>query len=159
MQKSTFQLRQLLVPQGFMLVEAMLATITFAVVGMACLGALVYAQQSHVRSGERARAAFFAQEGLEAVRSLRDANADTVVDGVYGLQLVGSTWVLTGSSDEQGIFTRTVTITTSGADRQTVTIEVEWQRGGHALQTYTLTSLLSHWTVPIEPPPPETPPV
>lgn len=152
-------LNQSLQPRGFMLVEAMLATITFAIVGMALLGALMYAQQSHMRSGERTRAVFLAQEGMEVVRIIRNSDADLLVDGIYGLQLSGSSWTLVGSPEEIGIFTRTVTVTTSGADRQTVTVNVEWQQGGHSQQSYTLTSLLSHWAVPIELPPPETPPL
>ncbi|MDQ5952624.1 MAG: hypothetical protein QG626_753 [Patescibacteria group bacterium] len=146
-------------PQGFMLLEAMLATITFAIIGMALLGALVYAQQSFVRSGERVRAAFLAQEGLEAVRILRNADADALTDGVYGLALSGNVWTLTGAPDTQGIFTRTVTITTTGSDRKSVTTSITWSQNGRSEQSYALTSLLTRWNVPIEVPPPESPPL
>ena len=58
--------------KGFSLIEALLAISIFALLSAAIIGGIVYGQESASISGARFRAGLIAEEGLEAVRTMRD---------------------------------------------------------------------------------------
>jgi Tfp pilus assembly protein PilV len=141
--KSTYIKRLRLKQQqaGFSVVEVLLAATVFGLLATAVAGALVYGRISNANAGDHNRASLLAEEGLEAVRNIRDANFTNLADGTYGLVQSGGTWALSGSSDATGIFTRQVTISTIDATRKNVAVTVSWGSS----QSVTASGRMADW--------------
>lgn len=131
--------------KGFSVVEVLLAATVFAMLTSAVIGALVYGRSSTAGSGDRTRANMLADEGIEAARNIRDATYSNLADGTYGLVQSGNTWTLSGSSDTSDIFTRSVTIATSGTNRKTITSNVSWT-GAQGSGQVSVASELTNWS-------------
>lgn len=144
--------------RGFSPVEVLLAATVFAFLTTALIGAIIYGRSSTANAGDRVRAVQIADEGIEAVRNLRDAAYANLTDGTYGLTQSGNQWVLSGSSDVTGIYTRQITLASVDATRKTVTATVTWPQGTSTAQVNT-TSRLTNWLAAITPPAPTTGPI
>lgn len=134
--------------RGFSIVEALLAGALFSLIVTALMGALMYGEESTVTAGARARAAFLADEGLEALRNIRDANFVNLVDGPHGLATSGNQWVLSGVQDVIGAFTRTLEISTLNSNTKIVSSTVTWQATGQRTGSIALTTRLTNWRAP-----------
>lgn len=132
-------------PSGFSLVEILLAVSVFALIVSAFVGGLIFGKQSTAQAGMRSRAVLLAEEGLEAVRNIRDQNFAILTDGAHGLVVSGNQWELSGSSDTSDIFTRSVTISTVDANRKQVTSEVTWSQSPQRTGMVSAVSYLSNW--------------
>lgn len=126
---------------GFSLVEVLLSVSVFGLIVTALVGGLIYGQQSTAFSGARSRATILADEGLEAVRNIRDENFSNLTDGIHGLAISDNKWTLSGTSDVTDIFTRAITISPVDANRKQVFSTVTWpqtplENGGVVLSTY-----------------------
>lgn len=131
--------------RGFSLVEVLLAVSVFALIVTALTGGLIYGQQSTAVSGQRAKATFLAEEGLEAVRNIRDASFSNLTNGTFGLSTAGNQWSLSGSSDTTDIFTRAIAISSVDADRKQVVSTVTWQQTPSQNGSVTLSTYLTQW--------------
>jgi prepilin-type N-terminal cleavage/methylation domain-containing protein len=112
--------------KGFSLVEVLLAITVFSLIVSSLAGALLYGQDSAVKSHNKARAVFLVEEGLEAVRNIRDGSFATLTNGTFGLGIASNKWTLTGSSDTVDIYTRTINVATVDANTKRVTVTVSW---------------------------------
>ncbi len=131
--------------KGFFLVEILLASSIFILFMTAFSGAFYYGIQSSTLSGDRARAIMYAEEGQEAVRSIKNNNFSNLTNGTYGLTYSSSTWSLSGSSDVSGIFTRQVVISTINANRKNISVTATWQQTPARTGSVTTTSRLTNW--------------
>src|SRR3989344_1218094 len=113
---------------GFSLVEVILSTAVFVLLVTALVGAYLYGQEATALAGNRARATMLAEEGLEAVRNIKDANFSNLSDGTHGLAVSGNQWTLSGSSDVTDIFTRSISISIIDMDRKSVVSNISWQQ-------------------------------
>lgn len=130
---------------GQSLLEALLAIGIF-VIGVATTGVLVIDANVASRQGiERAQAIALAREGLEAARSLRDADFDNLTAGAHGIALASSKWTFSGASDAQNQFTRVVTITDIAADTKKIESSVTWQFSAARQGSVILTDYLTDW--------------
>ena len=107
--------------RGFTLIEAILGLAIFVLIVSGLASALIYAWRSGAVAGDRQRAVFYAAEGLEATRNIRDASFANLVDGVYGLAVSANVWTFSGSSDSTGIFQRQISISTVDANTKQIT--------------------------------------
>jgi hypothetical protein len=130
---------------GFSLVEAMLAVTIFALIVSMFTEAIISGQEASVLSGDRGRAINIAEEGIEAVRNIGESDFSNLIDGTYGLATSSNEWVLSGSSDVTGVFTRAIEIDTVDSDRKEVTSSVSWQQNAQRLETVSLVTYLSYW--------------
>lgn len=129
------------------LVEAILAMALFAIISTGVISAIVYGQESTKMSGARERAVKIAEEGLEAVRNIRDSGYSNLpADGTYGLAISGGIWTLTGSSDVTDIFTRTVTLSTVDSRTRNVVVNIAWSQALQRNETISLNEHYSNWT-------------
>ena len=131
--------------RGFSLVEVILAGAVFILLVTAFIGAYLYGQESTAFAGNKARAAMLAQEGLEAVRNIRDAGYVNLTDGTFGLTTTGNQWNLAGSSDTTDIFIRQMTISSVDAKRKNVVATVTWQQHPQRAGSVQLTTYLTNW--------------
>jgi Tfp pilus assembly protein PilV len=114
--------------RGFLLVEILLASSLFIIFLTAFAGVFYYGMQSSVLAGDRSQAIMFAEEGQEALRSMKNINFSNVTDGVHGLVYSNNAWSFVGTQDTSGSYTRQVTVTTVDENRKDVTISVIWQQ-------------------------------
>lgn len=116
--------------KGVSLVEGILAAGLLGILVMALVGLFIYGQESTRIAGDRARAVFLAEEGIEAFRNIRDSAtgfANVPADGTYGLDVSGNNYILSGSSDTVDIFTREIIITSETAPtRKKARARVTW---------------------------------
>ncbi|MDD5416184.1 MAG: prepilin-type N-terminal cleavage/methylation domain-containing protein [Candidatus Daviesbacteria bacterium] len=133
------------VQSGFSLVEVLLAVSVLGLIVIALVGSLIYGQESTVLSGARSRATMLADEGLEAVRNIRDAGFSNLTDGPHGLAISGNQWTLSGTSDTTDIFTRSLTITSVDANRKQVISNVTWSQTPQRSGAVILTTYFTDW--------------
>lgn len=131
--------------RGFSLVEVLLAVSVFGLIATGLIGGLIYGEQSTALSGARMRAVMLADEGLEAVRNIRDENFSNLTDGTYGLAISANRWILSGASDTTDIFTRQIVISSIDTARKSVTATVSWQQNPQRSGSVTLTTNLTAW--------------
>lgn len=130
---------------GQSLIEVLIALSIF-VVGIATIGFLVLDANVSSRQGvERTQAILLAKEGLEAARSIRDADFDNLTAGGHGIALSGNKWIFSGTSDTQDQFTRTITITDVDVDTKKIDGVVTWQFTEARQNSVTLTDYLTDW--------------
>lgn len=135
--------------RGFLLVEIVLAGSLFVLFLSAFTGVFYYGLQSSSSAGDRSRAVMFADEGQEAIRSMKNANFSNLADGTYGLTYANNMWNLVPSADVLGVYSRSVTITTLDPNRKQVDVTVSWQQTPTRTGSITTQSVLTNWkTVP-----------
>ena len=135
------------IKKGFALIEIILAIALFAIIITSVTGSIIYAQQSTSLAGNRARAVFLAEEGLEEARSIRDAGFSNLTDGTHGLAISGNVWTFSGSSDSTDIYTRQITISSVDENTKLVTCTVTWQQNAQRTGTVTLKTHLTNWNL------------
>lgn len=131
--------------KGFSLIEAVLAGALLGIFTTGVLGIVWYGEQSIVEAGNRTRAIFLADEALEAVRSIRDANFNDVVAGVHGLSVQNHVWAFSGASDNTDIFSRKVTVQDVDANHKEISALVEWSVNQKYSTQITVTTSLTRW--------------
>jgi Tfp pilus assembly protein PilV len=146
MQKAQSAIKSAINKNGFSLVEVMLTGAIFVLLVTALVGAWLYGEESEMLSGNRARAILIAEEGLEALRNIRDAGFSNLSDGTHGLTTTGNQWNLSGSSDTTDIFTRQIIISSVDTDIKSVTANVTWQQNPSRTGTVSLVTYITKWT-------------
>lgn len=132
--------------RGFSVVEVLLAVSVFGLLVTALVGAYLYGEESTALAGNRTRATLLAEEGLEAVRNIRDAASTTLpTAGTYGLATSSGAWVLSGSSDLTDIYTRQITISPETNDRVSATSTVSWQQNAQRTGSVSATTEFTKW--------------
>lgn len=63
----------------------------------------------------------------------------------YGLVQSGGVWTLSGSSDTTGIYTRQVSVTSAGTNRDLIVSTVTWPQAGGTTGSVTLTGRIANW--------------
>jgi Tfp pilus assembly protein PilV len=130
---------------GFSTIEVILAATVFGVLVTALTGAVVYGRASSADAGETNRAHYLAEEGVEAIRNIRDVSyASLPASGDWGLQKSAGVWTLTGTSDSSGIFSRKATFTTVDTTHKNVVVTVSWSTGS-ATNQVTATARFVNW--------------
>ncbi len=131
--------------KGQSLVEAIVAIgITILVVtGLVVLA--IGAVRSATVSKNRSLAVQYAQEGTEALRSIRDRSfAELPVGGTNRLVWTGSEWSTLAGTETLGLFTRSFTTTLVSAGKLKVDLTVAWSDSAGA-HTVDLTTYLTDW--------------
>lgn len=131
---------------GFSTIEVLLSSTILVLIVTVFMGAYTYGSESTAIAGQRARATFLAEEGLEASRNIRDASFSNLSDGTSGLAISGNQWTFSGSSDTtDSFYTRQITISTAGTDRKQVVSTVSWQQNNQRTGSVSLTTDLTNW--------------
>lgn len=133
--------------QGFSLIEVLFAAALLGLLITGLAGAIIYGQQSTQISGNRARAVFLAEEGLEAARNIRDQSFASLTTGTFGLAQTGNQWTLSGASDTTGIYTRQLAIADINAKTKQVTSTVTWRENLQRNGTVTVATQFTDWRV------------
>ena len=130
---------------GFSLVEIVLAGALFTVLVTTMAGALIYSKDTTASTGDNSRAVLLAEEAVEALKNIKDADFAQLTDGTHGLQLTNE-WNLTGSSDiTDNFFTRSIEIASVDTDRKIATTTIVWNPREGVTSTYELGVRLTNW--------------
>lgn len=132
---------------GQSLVEAMVAIAISALVVTALVGLATGAVRSANAAKNRALAVSYAQEGIEAIRSIRDRSFSELppAGGPYQLVWNGSEWNWSPGEQSLGtIFKRSFTVVQESVGKLVVTLTVSWTDsvGAHSV---ILTSYITDW--------------
>lgn len=131
--------------KGFSAIEIILAASIIVLAITALVGALIYGRESTALAGERARATFLAEEGLEAARAIRNSSFANLINGNHGVAVLGSNWVFSGSSDTTDIYNRQISVSDLGTNRKQIISTVTWQQNSQRSGSVVLTSELASW--------------
>ena len=131
--------------KGFVLIEALLGLALFVIYVAAFYPIIIGIREVPFFAGNRDRGIFICEEGLEAVRNIRDAGFVNLTDGTHGLAVTGNEWTLAGSFDNVGAFTREITISAVDANTKQVTCNVTWNQTAAKSATIELVTYFSDW--------------
>ena len=134
-----------LATRGFLVVEVLLASSLLVIAITAFVGAIIYGQESTSVAGGITRASFLAQQGIEAVRNIRDESFGNLADGSYGLLVSNNQWILSGNSDSTDGYVRQINISTIDADRKQIASTITWQQTTQRAGNVVLTTELTNW--------------
>lgn len=115
--------------KGISVVEALLAAALFGLVVTALAGTFLYGETNSFNSGNRTKAVLLAEEGIDAVRNIKEEDFNTLdglADGTYYLSTSSGSWILGGGSDAIDIFSREIELESIDADTIEVTSRVSW---------------------------------
>lgn len=129
---------------GFSLIEIILSSGLLALFALAFLGVLGFSQESTLRAGQRGRAIFLAEEGIEAARSIRDENFTILTAGDHGVT-TSNKWNLTNQPDTLENFTRTLTVVDVNSQTKQVTSQVAWKQTGGNQVSVSFATLFTDW--------------
>lgn len=130
---------------AFALVEVILSATLLLFLAAFAVQAYLYGSESIALSGSRQRALDYAEEGLEAVRNIRDSSFDSLSVGTYGLSTSTGKWVLTGTSSTNGEFTRQISIASASTSRKIATSTVTWSQNARRSGSLSLSTYLNDW--------------
>ena len=131
--------------KGFLITEVLLSSAIFIAIVTAFAGVYFYGQESTLSAGNHTRGVILANEGLEAVRNIRDSGFSNLPIGTYGLVLSGNQWTLSGSQDVSGIFTRQVVVSSVDANRKNIAVNVTWQQNPQIVGSVSLSTRVTNW--------------
>jgi Tfp pilus assembly protein PilV len=131
--------------KGFSLVEILVAFAVFLVFFATLIDITVNSSRQARHSVNKERAVELADEGLEALRNIRDADISNLTNGTYGLSTSSNQFALSGSSDTVGIFDRTITISTINSELRKAEATVTWSDQIKNSNSVSLISYLSNW--------------
>lgn len=124
--------------------EILVSVAVFGLVVASVSAALVTLARHQKSAGLKERAVFLAEEGIEAVRNIRDAGFSNLTDGTYGLVQSGGQWTFSGSQDTVGQFTRQTVISTVNADQKQIVVNVTWPQGALS-RNVSVANYLTNW--------------
>lgn len=131
---------------GFSLLEIILSISLLGVLATALIGVLLYAQESAVLIGNRGRAVILVDEGLEAVKNMRDQSFALVTNGAHGLSTSGNQWSFSGVSDVvDSFFTRALNVSSVDTDTKEIVTSVAWQQNRQRTGTVDVSMRLTDW--------------
>lgn len=137
--------RRLSTKRGSLLLEAIIAIGVFSLFLGGIGLALILGERSTMAGGDRTRAAFIAEQQLEAVRQMRNVNYDSVTVGQHGVALGPAGWAWSGTWVRTNNYSANVTISQQGTDWLGVTSNVHWNFGNTRSGSVTLNTYVTNW--------------
>jgi prepilin-type N-terminal cleavage/methylation domain-containing protein len=134
---------------GFSLLELVLAIAIFSLSSFALATMLIDSNISVRLSTERTEALFYAKEGVEAMRSIRNNNPWAyLTEGEHYLDESGETWALTDIPNILADkYTRVISIEDLPDDPNTknITVTVGWDINSGRTASVNLETVLTNW--------------
>lgn len=149
--------------KGQLVLEVMIATTIFSLVGFTMIQLILFSFIGIRRGINQVKAQALSQEGIEAVRAVKNRDWDSLVAANYIAEDSAGEWVLSsGSEDQIGNFTRTISISdvyrdnnyniseSGSLDEYTklVEVETEWETENGNLNSVKRTEYFTNWWFP-----------
>ncbi len=136
--------------RGFSVLEVILSVSLLAMIVTPIISSYIGAREASALVNSRYRALLLVEEGIEAVRNIRDENFVNLTDGTHGLAVSENQWVFSGTEDVTDIFTRQITISTIDPYTKQAESTVTWRQNAQRTGSVTLTTRLSDWSRIVE---------
>jgi len=132
--------------KGFSVIELLIAIAIF-VLFTASISVLMFSGEDLNRLNMKSyRALLYAQEGLEAVRTMRDGTWQNLSSGDHGLDLMENEWIFSGTSDViDNTYRRTITLTAINEDKYEVLSKINWFNNYGEEKEISLKTYLTNW--------------
>ncbi len=131
--------------KGQLLIEVLIG-LGFAIFAISSIGYFVMEAANSSRQGiERTKATFLAREGLEAARSIRDADFDNLIDGTHGIRVLNNEWIFSGTFDTINQFKRQIIISNIEQGIKKIESRVIWKFSKARENSVVLISYLTDW--------------
>lgn len=145
--------------KGQSLIELLIAVGIFAISVSILVFFILDSYVSDRLGREITIANFLAQEGIEAVKSIRDYDWDQLISGNHGLVIseTENVWTLTSPPAGTDVSEflkegeRIIIIEDVGADRKKITSKISWQFGEGRTQEVELATHLTNWAKSLPP--------
>lgn len=121
--------------KGNAMIEVLLTVSLLIIIVTPFIYLIIDSQKNLVSASEVTRSTLIAEEGLEAVRYLRDLDYATLVDGTYGIEMNAGMWSLTSNPSTVGKFSRQIIISSVHDDMKEVVSKVTWDKGNNRAGT------------------------
>jgi len=135
--------------RGQTIIELLIAVAIFVVIASGLSFFILDGYSSGRLAKEATIGNLFAEEGIEAAKSIRDNSWDDLTNGDHGLSLSGSNWVFSGNqediSGQLGEGTRKIIVEDAGSDRKKVTSQINWQFAPGRPEQIQLVTYLTNW--------------
>lgn len=147
--------------KGFVLIEILLAVAMFSIIAGVFISLMIDTYRINQRTRDLTQATILAEEGMEAVRSIRDINfAELVITASPArsrcLVIENNRWILVTKKNSRGTaiidckekignFERQVYSTNINANSRRITILVTWTSVNGLKKEIRLYSLLTNW--------------
>jgi type II secretory pathway pseudopilin PulG len=131
--------------RGSFLVEAIIAIGVFAIVSSAIMTSIASQLAAAQSSRETAMATSYAEEGIEAARTIRDTGWDALATGAHGVVWTDGAWVFSGTSDSSNGYQRTVTVSQIDERNRSVAVDISWHPSSLRTRTLSLSTVLTDW--------------
>ena len=126
-------------------VEILLAASILSLILVSLMGLLFYTQDAILSGNLSSRASLVAEEGLEAVSSIRDREFSNLIEGLHGLSFSGGEWIFSGDSDQVGEFTRSITVSSISENVKKIAVLVTWFKSQGRLGSISMYKYLTNW--------------
>ena len=131
---------------GFSLIEVIIAVAIFSIIAEGTITGFIPVLISNRQSSEIQTANGLAQEGIEAVRSIRNRDFNLLTAGPKGIGISSGLWNFSGSSDVTGNFTRQINISgTTNPDSFIINSLVTWKFLGNDTKSFSQNTTLTNW--------------
>lgn len=131
--------------RGYSLAEILVAVSVFLIF-IYSLSLIIFNTERQLKhSSNTEKALFLAEEGLEAVRNIRDSGFSSVSLGTFGLSTSSNQWNLGGANDTDGFFTRNLNITNVSANQVRVDSQVSWVDQASSNNSVVLSTYITNW--------------
>lgn len=133
--------------EGFLLLEVLVGIAVFAVFISGVGLTLLYGQENTIMSGDRIRASYLAERGIDIARAVRDTSFAGLTAGTHGYRLSPSgIWTFSGSFvTSTGSYTNSVTVSSLKSDWVRLTSRAAWKHGYNRSGSVLITSDLTDW--------------
>ncbi len=132
---------------GVLILDVLIGTAVFSIIVSGVIYALLFAQQSSLKSGDQIRAVYLNQQNLIGIKSIRDNDFASITAGTHGVRLgEDGLWELsgTGTVSTDGFHSH---IDVAAVDDNTfrVTTTTTWSVEGLSSGTSTLVTSITDW--------------
>lgn len=149
---------------GQSIIEFIVGAAILVIIGTSATVALVGSYSANTLSQQESQASSFGQEAIAAVESIRNQNWGNLTNGTHGLSNASGSWIFAaGSSDTNGIYTRSVTVSdvyrnngqivSSGGsidpNTKLAEVQVSWNSGPTRKNSIRLDQYFTNWQTAI----------
>ncbi|MCA9381216.1 hypothetical protein KC678_03035 [Candidatus Dojkabacteria bacterium] len=131
--------------KAFSSLEVILAIGLFSFLILALSGGLAFSVQGNADASQKVKAAYLAQEGIEAAKTIRGNDFANLADGTYGISSAGNAWTFSGTDNVIDEYTRTITVSTIDSLTKQIDSTVTWNSLTGVPNTITYSTYLTDW--------------
>jgi hypothetical protein len=130
---------------GFSILEIIISISLFMIFVVTVLNIANYSFKQIIHSANIDQASILANESLEIIKNIRDADFSSLNNGEFGLSANAGKWALADSPDEVGIFERSVQIADFNNDQKFIFVTITWSDSVYDENIFSAQTYLTNW--------------